>query len=103
MAPLCTGEGSTSSIAARVATSYSSQSLKMIDNLVELRRVQCTQYIGMLLSITSMLQKAEYFHLKSVTKNLKQFLYDALIKHAWQYVEIMLPNNFDLDLQYLDL
>ena len=52
VAPLCTGEGSTSSIAARVATSSSSQSLKIIDNLVELRRVQCTQYIGMLLSIT---------------------------------------------------
>ena len=36
-------------------------------------------------------------------KNLKQFFYDALIRHAWQHIEMVLSNNFDLDLQYLDL
>ena len=45
----------------------------------------------------------EYFHLKSVTKSLKQYFYDVVIKHAWQHIEMMLPNNFDLDIQYLDL
>ena len=45
----------------------------------------------------------EYFHLKSVTKILKQYFYNAIIKHAWQHIEMMPPNNFDLDIQYLDL
>ena len=45
----------------------------------------------------------EYFHLKSVTKSLKQYFYDVVIKHAWQHIEMMLPNNFNLDIQYLNL
>ena len=33
----------------------------------------------------------------------KTVFYDAVIRHAWQHKEMMLSNNFNLDIQYLNL